>query len=174
MRGTIYGRPGHSHHTGSGSLAGPSLHIHCRHSTYTSVEGCPYSVHSLAFSYVFLPRLLEWGSVVWQYDRMEYGSMSVSFSPSMSASPFAEEHSLLLVSVLNISSTNLMRTSSDIVSIPSLQRGREKEGGEGGREGETCSPQNKFTKHLSPFVHLWENTMLGLLSSTSSLPSPSS
>ena len=62
----------------------------------------------------------------------------------MSVSPFIPEVSLLfLLSVLKISSTNLMRTSSDDASILSLGgRGRvgewerEREGGrEGGREG---------------------------------------
>lgn len=134
MRGTRCGRPGHSHHTRSGSLAGPYPHTHCRHSAYTCDEGCPCSVHSQAFSYVFLHHLLEWGSGVWQYDRMEYGSMS--FPPSMSVSPFVSGPSLLLVSVLNISSTNLIRTSSDIASIPSLKRGRETTTVEGEKERE--------------------------------------
>ena len=71
---------------------------------------------------------------VWQYDRMEYGSMS--FPPSMSVSPFVSGPSLLLVSVLNISSTNLIRTSSDIASIPSLKRGRETTTVEGEKERE--------------------------------------
>ena len=66
----------------------------------------------------------------------------MSFPPSMSVSPFVSGPSLLLVSVLKISSTNLMRTSSDIASIPSLKRGRDNSGGrerermEGAREGE--------------------------------------
>ena len=57
----------------------------------------------------------------------------------MSVSPFIPEVSLLfLLSVLKISSTNLMRTSSDDASILSLggREGGRVGGREGGREGE--------------------------------------
>lgn len=78
----------------------------------------------------------------------------------MSVSPFIPVRlPLVLVSVLKISSTNLIRTSSDAASILSL-------GGErGGRDRSTLrelsqrnfSPQNQFAEHLSSLVNLQVN-----------------
>ena len=106
---------------------------------------------------------MEWEHGVWKYG---------SKSPSMSSvSPFISELLLLfLLSVLKISSTNLMRTSSDEASIFSLGGGGEERSWHTYTQtpihtqsdswgGTNFSPQHQFAEQLSSLVHLHKDTI---------------